>query len=378
MAAAFRLVGFAATLFISAAGVNVEVNSVAGVNIETTSAGSAQLIRSTQVHPSQIPSNGPDPVMAAAKYFKNRFWTINALANLLSLGHSTNISVNVSDDPSTSSTSRGRCRDYTCPDDMWYTKRDNVEDDWCATDTCDWMDTGRCCRKQSLFERDVATIVCFIIFTPCLTFFLAALYLQKKTVPAVQADMEADLTDWSSRKFACDEDCNIFCCAFWCPCFRWADTLDMVGLLSYWPAVGIMAFILTVEPMLPALTDPLASIVALFCLLGYRLRLKRAFNFKEQREDFPTVCEECLFTFWCYPCSIAQEARHVKKAALVGSQVLVKTTVNDAAPAAQGDASGSNEDAPKEEEKADEATAAEPEAKQGDEAAAPKDEKAEA
>jgi len=388
MAAAFCLFGFAAAFFISAAGVNVEVNSVAGVNVvENASAGSAQLIRST--HPQVIPgpSSGTDPLMATARYFKNSFWTINALASLLSLDQPVNATV--LNGTLTVSSTRGRCRDYTCPDEMWYTKMDNVEDDWCHTDSCDWMDIGRCCRKQSLFERDAATIVTFMVFTPAFTFFFAFLYKKIVTFPQAQADMEADLTDWSSRKFACGEDCGSFCCAFWCPGLRWADSLDMVGLVSYWPAVAVMAFMLTIEPMLPALTDPLTSIIALACLIGYRLRLKRAFGFKDQREDFPTVCEECLFTCWCYPCSISQEARHVKKAALVGSQVLVKTQLNDAAPAGQGDAAlaaAAQGDAPpaaqgetaKEEEKNPEAAAAEPEAKKEDEAAAPKDEKAEA
>jgi len=385
MVAAFR---FAAAFLISAAGVNVEVNSVAGVNIESTSAGSAQLIRSTpgQVLPGPSfpgPSKSTDPIVATAKYLQNSFWTVKAVASLLSLNDDNLTLLSLNDDNLTrssasSSTTRGRCRDYTCPDGMWYTKMDNVEDDWCHADTCDLWDVGRCCRKQSLFERDAETIVSYIICTPLMTFFFAFLYKAMKTTPEVQEDTEADLTDWSSRKFACGEDCNAFCCAFWCPGLRWADSLAMVGLLSYWPAVAAMAFLVTLEPMFPPLTDPVTSVTALACLIGFRLRLKKAFAFKEQREDFPTVCEECLFTCFCYPCSITQEARHVKKAAMVGSQVLVLSKMGSDAPAskAEGDAPASKAEGEesKEEEKNPEATAAEPEAKQEDEAAAPKDE----
>eukprot|EP00438_Fugacium_kawagutii_P002856 Skav216264 [mRNA] locus=scaffold1544:3229:11959:- [translate_table: standard] len=44
------------------------------------------------------------------------------------------------------------------------------------------------------------------------------------------------LTSWSSGPFDCFQDIDTCCWTCWCPGVRWAGTVDMVGLLTFWPA----------------------------------------------------------------------------------------------------------------------------------------------
>lgn len=67
-----------------------------------------------------------------------------------------------------------------------------------------------------------------------------AALLFRRFVPWPEVDetlmAKEKLTSWSSGPFDCFQDATTCCWTLWCPGVRWAGNVDMVGLLSFWPA----------------------------------------------------------------------------------------------------------------------------------------------
>jgi len=123
---------------------------------------------------------------------------------------------------------------------------------------------------------------------------------------------------WSDNCTQCFDNCGICCLATFCPCFRWAQTLSRIGLMSYEKAFLIYIFftaIASVFATLHFLTNSfwywLALQAPLLCLVVvrtyYRTRIRAIYAIPgSEFEDF------CCHLF-CRECQISQEARHVDR-----------------------------------------------------------------
>jgi len=113
--------------------------------------------------------------------------------------------------------------------------------------------------------------------------------------------------------------CLISCC---CPVVRWADTVNMSGLLGFWLAlVLITGFIVISE-----LSSGIGSIAVLALLVWCRQRHRQLFSMTGSAA--PGTCrsysEDCLTYAFCSCCAIMQEARQLEEAQCVGHPVLLK------------------------------------------------------
>eukprot|EP00441_Pelagodinium_beii_P020651 CAMPEP_0197655218 /NCGR_PEP_ID=MMETSP1338-20131121/39323_1 /TAXON_ID=43686 ORGANISM="Pelagodinium beii, Strain RCC1491" /NCGR_SAMPLE_ID=MMETSP1338 /ASSEMBLY_ACC=CAM_ASM_000754 /LENGTH=250 /DNA_ID=CAMNT_0043230823 /DNA_START=88 /DNA_END=840 /DNA_ORIENTATION=- len=156
------------------------------------------------------------------------------------------------------------------------------------------------------------------LISAALTFAFAALYRCMKKPPAVDELQSADLQKWSSSPMDCCEDVEVCCWSTLCPAVRWADSMDMVGQISFW--LGVLSFV-----ALSLLSGLLGGgwLLLAFALAMFRQHFRRVFDIDGQGE-FSTFCFDCCLYIWCAPCAIAQEARHVEFAAKVNHKAVRK------------------------------------------------------
>eukprot|EP00927_Polykrikos_kofoidii_P035244 TRINITY_DN2982_c0_g1_i1.p1 TRINITY_DN2982_c0_g1~~TRINITY_DN2982_c0_g1_i1.p1 ORF type:complete len:336 (+),score=33.64 TRINITY_DN2982_c0_g1_i1:39-1046(+) len=111
--------------------------------------------------------------------------------------------------------------------------------------------------------------------------------------------------------------CVWSCC---CPCVVWADTVDRLDLIRYWIAFAIFASLWILQHTF-ALFFLWWAIAIL--LAWNRHRIRRAFGMQVQWL-VATFTSDCMcFCMGCLTCLIAQEARHVKRAAVLGHGAVV-------------------------------------------------------
>eukprot|EP00933_Yihiella_yeosuensis_P063903 TRINITY_DN6715_c0_g1_i2.p1 TRINITY_DN6715_c0_g1~~TRINITY_DN6715_c0_g1_i2.p1 ORF type:complete len:216 (+),score=37.88 TRINITY_DN6715_c0_g1_i2:99-746(+) len=148
---------------------------------------------------------------------------------------------------------------------------------------------------------------------------LAAIYRKYKSWPSEDAKLEQRaLQQWSSGHFDCFSDMNTCAMSCCCPHIQWADSVDMVGLLKFWPAFLACASLMVLGQTKEC---ALLAFVLLAVLVYYRQEMRKLFNMEGQGEA-KTVCADCLFVSCCTCCAIAQEARHVKYAAQINHEVV--------------------------------------------------------
>jgi len=114
-----------------------------------------------------------------------------------------------------------------------------------------------------------------------------------------------------SGHFGCLSDSPTCLMAFLCPAVRWADTVHMAGLLSFWCAFWILAVC-----YLPSLAFfVLWGLFPLVPLVTARQQLRGKLGLPAGNE---TWVSDCCFASFCSCCLIAQEARVVNEAYIVG------------------------------------------------------------
>lgn len=170
---------------------------------------------------------------------------------------------------------------------------------------------------------DCSAYYYYYAFTALLACIAAYLYKSTRSWPSVEAtDGASALTQWSSGLCACFEDpytCVWACC---CPAVRWADTLDMVGMMKFWSAFALCT-VLEFVMHLPCLG--LVWVVLCCVMTYYRQELRGLFQIPRAGGvvDFALIC--C-----CMPCVLAQDARHVNMAAKLGHEaVLAQQPIKD-------------------------------------------------
>lgn len=157
----------------------------------------------------------------------------------------------------------------------------------------------------------IASNVVFVVQFLILALF-AFIYTKYRKVP--EGEYKALQTaesenNWSHACWTCYEEPGTCLCALCCLPIRWAETISLVkGLLSFWLAFFLMAFLVIWQSMLPFV------LWLVFIAVGvkYRQDLRKKFNFQSQGGlSYLTDC--CLYCC-CVACAVIQEARHVEDA----------------------------------------------------------------
>lgn len=135
--------------------------------------------------------------------------------------------------------------------------------------------------------------------------FLIAACLWGSIREAGQTDpmpMLGDGAGFESGIFSCCDDGNTCCCGFCCPVIRASQTLYAANIKGFWFAMVIYS----VGFIFPLLVGwQIIFFLLRFC---YRMELRRKAGLQ------PNCCDDFCCTFWCGPCTICQEARHMEKA----------------------------------------------------------------
>jgi len=155
----------------------------------------------------------------------------------------------------------------------------------------------------------VGVRVLTVIFFTILMFLAATCYQYQKPFPpqvvsGQAAQMNKDKFHFSL--FGCLEDPRICCLVTCCLPFRWADTMRMMGFLSF-PA-ALVLFVVLME--LSAVWQTAGFMLFLFCLY-YRQQMREKFGLPFG--DW-TLLEDCFAYTCCTCCAVIQEARQVEEA----------------------------------------------------------------
>lgn len=131
---------------------------------------------------------------------------------------------------------------------------------------------------------------------------------------ASKADPEETLESGHCACLGESGDLRIFMCACCCPAIRWADTVNLAGLLR----VGVAFCLCSLFFLMDGLVLPSLGFGVFFActLLYYRQQLRRKFGLPYG--NCQTCCFDFCFVFWCPWCAIAQEALVVKQAYEIG------------------------------------------------------------
>lgn len=122
-----------------------------------------------------------------------------------------------------------------------------------------------------------------------------------------------DLGQWSSSLVLdwCQDPKICFWSCF-CPCIRWADTLDTMGIMGFWSAFSLSV----TTTLLTEITYGLSWWMLLLGLVYFRRRFRK--KFKMDTTTYCVQAADCLGLCCCLPCALAQEARHAQAALRAG------------------------------------------------------------
>jgi len=170
--------------------------------------------------------------------------------------------------------------------------------------------------------QQILTSVVSILVQVLITALVAFLYMKNKpesvvTVP--EGDKKESLDgDFKHGLFSCFDLPGLSLFTFCCGGIRWADSMRMMGELTFYSAVGIWLGML----VLGAVTGGLFAWVGI-AIIGtmYRQKIRAAFNMKS---DNNTTVMDCLGWCCCTCCSIVQEARQVEEGKALSHSALQK------------------------------------------------------
>lgn len=127
---------------------------------------------------------------------------------------------------------------------------------------------------------------------------------QSDPIPLVGsgADFESGVCD-------CGNDCHTCCCGLFCPVIRASQTLYAASMWGFWSAMLLYG----VGFALPVF----AGWWVVFFLMRFCFRMQ----LRQKAGLQPDCLNDCCCTFWCGPCTVCQEARHMDKALMAFKSV---------------------------------------------------------
>jgi len=140
---------------------------------------------------------------------------------------------------------------------------------------------------------------------------IACFYRSQKAFPrAVSSRPEQDFNDWTSGPFDVFSEPSVCCWSVCCPCIRWADNMDMLGILGFWVALMLFCGLVLLNTV-PA-GGLLLWLIASLLWMSFRQQLRLKFDMEQN--TLKTFVGDCALYCCCWPCAIAQEARHIEEA----------------------------------------------------------------
>lgn len=174
-------------------------------------------------------------------------------------------------------------------------------------------------------ERPDVISSCMTMLSAMLIGGIAAyIYKSKKEWPLPQegaSPSDLPTEDWSSGLFDCCQDPYSCACACCCLPAVWADTMDMAGLASYWPAW------LLAQGLLACYNLPVAGALAgfnfilLIVMLQSRQQLRTILQLPAGGK---TLCTDFFSLCCCIACTTSQQFRHVNLAAKLGHETVIE------------------------------------------------------
>jgi len=154
----------------------------------------------------------------------------------------------------------------------------------------------------------------FMVFEVIVEFVIVVivgyLYVKNKQIETVPADDKQSSLNGGFKHglFQCCELPYLSIFTFCCPWARWADSMRMLGELSFVAGVFIWFGISVLGSLLTPIVFWLGIVI-----LGtvYRQKIRKAFNMPS---DGQTCFADCLSWCCCCCCSIVQEARQLEEA----------------------------------------------------------------
>jgi Cys-rich protein (TIGR01571 family) len=148
----------------------------------------------------------------------------------------------------------------------------------------------------------------------------ASLYRSNKAFSqAVSSRPEQDFNDWTSGPLDVCADWRVCCWSCWCPGIRWADNMDMLGIVSYWVGLSVFCGLVLLTTVPGGL---LLWIVASLLWMSFRQQLRMKFDMEQN--TLRTFAGDCLLYCCCWPFAIAQEARHIEEASRAAHKAVRK------------------------------------------------------
>lgn len=159
-----------------------------------------------------------------------------------------------------------------------------------------------------------ALVVAAIFFI--LVLITAFIYQRSKKDPApTRYGGMSILDDFQFGMFSCHEAPGmslLTCCCF---AIRWADTMRMASLMSFWLGVILITFLEVCD----GLTSGLSMCVAWGIVVFYRQKLRKEFGF--EHGTMKSCGLDCCGYCWCACCMAVQEARQLEEAYAVGHPI---------------------------------------------------------
>lgn len=177
-----------------------------------------------------------------------------------------------------------------------------------------------------LFFTHAASFLISSLISVALLAFLAILYGRFKPTPNY-ASVSTERLSWGIAEvpgqgtwrfglFSCFyAHPAMVCVACCCPSIRWADTMRMAGVYTFWMGFLIFAGLSLLAPV----TFGLSGLALLVLATWKRRHLRRLFNMST---DYSTVALDCCTYLCCTCCAIVQEAQQLEEAYAVKHSVL--------------------------------------------------------
>jgi len=130
----------------------------------------------------------------------------------------------------------------------------------------------------------------------------------KQFPPAEEPGMQKLKEDqFTFPLFSCFGDPQI--CCFTCCCWpiRWADTMRMAGLMSFWVAL----FLFLGLEIITVINSTVGTFLLVLVTVYYRQKLRALFSFDQ---SFGVILGDCCAYFCCMCCAMIQEARQLEVA----------------------------------------------------------------
>lgn len=174
--------------------------------------------------------------------------------------------------------------------------------------------------KETTAQK-IARICVDIFVTLLIACTVSILYIKYKPadiVTVTETDTPESLDgDFKYPLFHCCDLPKLSCFACLCQGFRWADTMRMIGELSFVSAFGIFIGVQIVCKLLSFGTGAdvlIGGVIITVLQTYYRQKIRALFKMES---DNQTMAMDCLKYFFCCFCTAVQDARQVEEAKMV-------------------------------------------------------------